>query len=930
MRLLNRVIAFSLFIAFFGIASAQNLDKFDGIKSQGAVPADIRLSLQELYNLDKQRVRDYNDGKLRNRDRVLNASYQIHRLMTSGRILYGDPITRMVEHIADTLLKDYPTLRQELRFYTLKSPEVNAFATGQGMIFVCTGLVAQVEDEAQLAFIISHEIIHYLNKHSLEEISRRKNDSDDIDAETQEMRDFIKYHNRSREMEREADSLGLIMFYLNSPYCKNVTEGVFDVLQYGYLPFDERPFDTNYFNTPYFKLPSEYFMKEVDPITARDDYNDSLSTHPNILKRRQATTSIIGNAQGGTPFVTISKEEFEEVRALARFECVRQNLIHTEYARAFYDCFLLQRLYPDNAYVERSICQALYGLAKYKTYTNTSRVVGDYKDFEGEVQQCYYLFRRMNRDDLALVAARQMWLSQQRHPQDSIISRMADDLFADLAVKYNLNREFFISQPPAVDTSSINEEKLSKYERLKRKKNRQKTDSPQNYIFTDLLMDGSSFAEYLDTHLKPFNSSATQPQAASISESNNGSEQQLNNQATQLVYNPTYSVVSKSTGDQNIMKSYKNESSLFDIISSAANRRGINSIDFSTHRLNSISSSDDYNEWVDLNEWINEFWQTRGDFDMLFSVQPQMNRIVKKYNAGTVSMCLVGNRENITNRYGSNSLWYAWILPLLPVAVNNMIAHSEATLVYNIQIDASRAKKLSRHTHFFNLSDEKARVKSAIYDHYANIDHDTLSAISGYMGSRFNVALSPSFGLGTFGISDNKGSFSFPNTMPFSIGVALDAEYIVSRKAALHVSAGFIPSSIFGKQHYNEITHEFENAAIYNINNFLFSIAWRNYKHPAPLGYYWDLGVDLSISKADIPSSVSISEKLTNTHTTGGVHIQVGRNHIFNDHILFGYFARYALLVGGDNFKEGSSHTVPFSPFYNNIFRIGINIGYIK
>ena len=261
-------------LLFAGAARSQqvyDLNHFDGIKSEGPVPSDLRLSLEELYSLDKQRVRDYNDGRLRNRDKVLSASFQINRIMSSGRILYGDPITRMVEHIADTLLKDYPTLRKELRFYTLKSPDVNAFATGQGMVFVCTGLVAQVEDEAQLAFIISHEIVHYLRKHSLEEISRRKRDSDDIDAETQEMRDFIKYHNRSREMESEADSLGLTMFYLPSPYAKDVTDGVFDVLQYGYLPFDEQVFDTAYFNTPYYKMKSEYFMNEVDPISARDD-----------------------------------------------------------------------------------------------------------------------------------------------------------------------------------------------------------------------------------------------------------------------------------------------------------------------------------------------------------------------------------------------------------------------------------------------------------------------------------------------------------------------------------------------------------------------------------------------------------------------------------------------------------------------------------
>ena len=895
-----------------------NLDRFDGIKSEGTMPKDLTLTLEELYTLDKQRVRDYNDGKLRNRDRVLKSSYHIQRTMTSGRILFGDPITRMVEHIADTLLKDYPILRSELRFYTLKSPEVNAFATGQGMVFVCTGLVAQVEDEAQLAFIISHEIVHYLRKHSLEEISRRKHDSDDIDAETQEMRDFIKYHNRSREMEREADSLGLTLFYLNSPYSKEVINGVFDVLQYGYLPFDEIPFDTAYFNTPYFRLPDDCFMDEVDPITARDDYNDSLSTHPNILKRRQATAAIVGEAKGGSHYVTLSKEEFEQIRALARFECVRQDLIYAEYSRAFYDCFLLQRLYPDNPYVQRSLCQALYGLAKYKTYTSTSRVVGDYKNFEGEVQQCYYLFRRIKREDLALVAARQLWLNHQRFPGDSIITQMTDDLFADLSEKYDLKQEFFSANPPQADTSSTNDENLSKYERLKRKKQRQKVDNTRSYVFTDLLMENPSFATYLDTHLKRKTENGER-KASQPSTSN-----------TQLVYNPTYSVVSNSNNELNILKSEKNESELFSHISNAAAHSGINSVDFSDHRLHNVTSAEQYNEWVDLTEWVGEFWQTRGDFDMLFSVQPQMNRIVNKYNASTINMIVVTNREKITNRVGPNALWYAWIIPFTPLAINQMIAHSESTLVYNLQIDATKAKKLSRHIHTYVLADEKARIKSAIFDHYDNIDHDTLANIPGYMGSRFNVALSPSIGPGTFGSSVYKGSSSFPRTMPISFALGLDAEYIISRRAAVHLSADFIPSSFFPNHKCFQSTTNSDLLeslldSPLSTNNLRFSVAWRNYRNLAPLGYYWDFGLDLSLTNVVEPPAALIEK----SKTFGGVHFQFGRNHIFGDHILFGYYARYTLLLGGDIFEEGSIGTLPFNPIMTNLFRFGINIGLV-
>lgn len=905
MNLFKTTITKAVAVAMLLVAGAAhgqqtyNLGRFEGIKSEGTLPADLRLSLPELYSLDKQRVRDYNDGHLRNRDKVLSASYQINRTMSSGRILYGDPITRMVERIADTLLKDYPNLRRELRFYTLKSPDVNAFATGQGMVFVCTGLVAQVEDEAQLAFIISHEIVHYLRKHSLEEISRRKRDSDDIDAETQEMRDFIKYHNRSREMESEADSLGLTMFYLSSPYAKDVTEGVFDVLQYGYLPFDEQVFDTAYFNTPYFKMPSDYFMNEVDPITARDDYNDSLSTHPNILKRRTATSSIIGSAKGGKRFVTMSQGEFEQVRTLARFECVRQDIIYAEYVRGFYDCYLLQKLYPDNHYVELALCQSLYGLSKYKTYTNTSSVVGDYKDFEGEVQQCYYFFRRIKKDDLALVTARRLWQAHCRYPDDSQIAGMMDDIFADLFVKYNWKADFFSSKPKVETDADTVDANLSKYERLKQKKNRQRNEDMHAYAFTDLLMGDSRFADYLTQHLKARESKA---------QSGDGQK----NYKNQLVYCPTYYVVNKSEGVLDILKSERCESALYSDIRRAAARNGIGSVDFSDQALHNIDDADRYNEWVDLNEWIGEFWQTKGDFDMQFSIQPQMERIVRKYDAGTINMSIVLNRENLVGRSAPNSIFFVWALPFTPFIINNWVAHSEATLVYSIQIDALSGHSLSKHTATYNLKDESARVRSSLYDHFLHIDSDTLTRTPGYLGSRLSFSLSPSLGLGAIDrlVGSGMEGQSSLHYLPVSLGLTADAGYVVSRRGAIHLGATYLPLSII---HDN---------TVYDVNNLMLSLVWRNYFSIAPLGYYWQAGADVNLVR--LPQS---PDQYNVNSTMYGMHLQFGRTHIFHDHLIFGYFVRYGLLLGGELFKDSNANMARQQSFMSNMLRFGLTIG---
>jgi predicted Zn-dependent protease len=62
------------------------------------------------------------------------------------------------EHCADT------------RVYTVRTPLFNAQMAPNGMMQIWTGLLLRVDNEAQLASVIGHEIGHYLQRHSLERL----------------------------------------------------------------------------------------------------------------------------------------------------------------------------------------------------------------------------------------------------------------------------------------------------------------------------------------------------------------------------------------------------------------------------------------------------------------------------------------------------------------------------------------------------------------------------------------------------------------------------------------------------------------------------------------------------------------------------------------------------------------------------------------
>ena len=57
-------------------------------------------------------------------------------------------------------------------FGVLEAPQVNAFAVPGGTIFITRGLLARVTSEAELAGVLSHEIVHVVKKHHLKAIQK--------------------------------------------------------------------------------------------------------------------------------------------------------------------------------------------------------------------------------------------------------------------------------------------------------------------------------------------------------------------------------------------------------------------------------------------------------------------------------------------------------------------------------------------------------------------------------------------------------------------------------------------------------------------------------------------------------------------------------------------------------------------------------------
>ena len=90
------------------------------------------------------------------------------------KLLRDDPLTRYVALVGNAVAQQSD--RPDLRYYfgVLDTTEVNAFAAPGGYVFITSGTLLLMRDEATLAAVLAHEIGHIALRHHVETIKTEK------------------------------------------------------------------------------------------------------------------------------------------------------------------------------------------------------------------------------------------------------------------------------------------------------------------------------------------------------------------------------------------------------------------------------------------------------------------------------------------------------------------------------------------------------------------------------------------------------------------------------------------------------------------------------------------------------------------------------------------------------------------------------------
>jgi predicted Zn-dependent protease len=92
-----------------------------------------------------------------------------------GEVAESDPREQLVKRIGEKVYINSDAQRSPYKydFHLLNDPQtINAFALPGGQIFITVGLLDKLENEAQLAGVLGHEIGHVVNRHAAQQLAK--------------------------------------------------------------------------------------------------------------------------------------------------------------------------------------------------------------------------------------------------------------------------------------------------------------------------------------------------------------------------------------------------------------------------------------------------------------------------------------------------------------------------------------------------------------------------------------------------------------------------------------------------------------------------------------------------------------------------------------------------------------------------------------
>lgn len=450
-----------LLLALAGRGAQAQVDQdYKPLQARGPLPEYLLEPAQQNVERHVERIQTSHKAK-ELEENELTALYrstalQVHATQLYGYVYVNDPLTAYVRRVGQELLKHVPA--DEARFFEFhvtRFPAVNAVCFANGHIMVNIGLLARMDNEAQLAAILGHEIAHFLEDHSLRahevKVSElKKLKKRDIerglrgrvpDRENKLIQASLRVHAHSREQELAADSLG---FHLLARTSYDPTEmlAALDQMRKG----DTRPLMSPEYwikrlegkdyrpDTAFFVLDSNWAEKrkpeEAEEMSEEDSLASLMSTHPDMPLRLEAAARMLGRIEAGTQTSAFlqSEAEFDQIKLTARFEMLENYYRLKQYGIVVYECLNLLDDYPANRYLIGRLAASAQGLAELEKHKISSYWYAVEDDYQPESAHYEQFLQFLNDAPKRADEDMQRWVTaylsrlKEEHPSHEVVA----------------------------------------------------------------------------------------------------------------------------------------------------------------------------------------------------------------------------------------------------------------------------------------------------------------------------------------------------------------------------------------------------------------------------------------------------------------------------------------------------------------------------
>jgi predicted Zn-dependent protease len=207
--------------------------------------------------------------------RVWYTARELDKQMDKADSIYEDAAIQA--YVQGVMQKLYPEYAGAINVRVVDSPSLNAFALPNGSIYISTGLMARLDNEAQMATVLAHEGVHFTHKHGLQQRRNIKSSTAFFTAFGMvagipmlgELLGASSIYGFSKDLEREADAEGF----------QRLQAAGYDVTQ-----------------AP---VTFEFLLAEVEALDIDEPY--FFSTHPGLQERIDSFKELVKQAgtEGG-------------------------------------------------------------------------------------------------------------------------------------------------------------------------------------------------------------------------------------------------------------------------------------------------------------------------------------------------------------------------------------------------------------------------------------------------------------------------------------------------------------------------------------------------------------------------------------------------------------------------------------------------------